>query len=157
MTASPYFFVFRSSITASRMKFEGRGSADELIAASIVDEFALRILFVFYMGRGDSRRLTACDAMRVIICDQWQRQLTVIIIGGGLHIAWQIVFNAVVSFTGSASAGSSASGACRTKRQNAGKISPFSEWSRCRGCVSSPVRWRLHKPFSVSMSRCLSP
>jgi hypothetical protein len=48
MTASPYFFVFRSSITVSRMKLEGRGSAGELMAGSIVDEFAVLILLLFY-------------------------------------------------------------------------------------------------------------
>src|ERR1035438_8754778 len=62
MTASPYFFVFRSSMTMSRMKFEGRDSAGEFVAASIdldEDKFVVLILLVFYMGKVDSRRLGA--------------------------------------------------------------------------------------------------
>src|ERR1035441_8618807 len=62
MTASPYFFVFRSSMTMSRMKFEGRDSAGEFAAASIdldEDKFVVLILLVFYMGKVDSRRLGA--------------------------------------------------------------------------------------------------
>src|SRR5208282_3837490 len=62
MTASPYFFVFRSSITMSRMKFEGRGSEGEFAAASLdldEDKFVVPILLVFYMGKVDSRRLDA--------------------------------------------------------------------------------------------------
>ena len=43
MTASPYFLVLRSSRTWSRMKFEGRGSELE------EDEFAVLMLFIFYM------------------------------------------------------------------------------------------------------------
>jgi hypothetical protein len=58
MTASPNFFVFRSSMTVSRMKFEGRGSEGEFMAASIdlgEDKFVVLILLVFYMGKVDSR------------------------------------------------------------------------------------------------------
>jgi hypothetical protein len=55
MTASPNFFVFKSSITMSRMKFEGRGSGDEFGPASSGDEFAALMLLIFYMGRADSR------------------------------------------------------------------------------------------------------
>jgi hypothetical protein len=36
-------------MTMSRMKFEGRDSAGEFAAASVVDEFAALIPFVFYM------------------------------------------------------------------------------------------------------------
>jgi hypothetical protein len=52
MTASPYFFVFRSSITMSRMKFEGRGSEGEVAPASLdldEDEFVALMILVFYM------------------------------------------------------------------------------------------------------------
>src|SRR5271155_2166847 len=83
MTASPYFFVLRSSMTMSRMKFEGRGSDGELMAASIVDEFATLILFVFYMGRGDSRRLSAIgERIHVIICVERLRAVPAITGGG---------------------------------------------------------------------------
>jgi hypothetical protein len=52
MTASPYFFVFRSSITMSRMKFEARGSEGEAAAASLdldEDELVALMILVFYM------------------------------------------------------------------------------------------------------------
>jgi len=61
-------------MTMSRMKFEGRDSDGELMAASIVDEFATLILFVFYMGRADSRRLSATgEGIHVIICVERDR------------------------------------------------------------------------------------
>jgi hypothetical protein len=44
------------------------------MAASILDEFATLILFVFYMGRADSRRLSATgEGIHVIICVEWLR------------------------------------------------------------------------------------
>ena len=52
MTASPYFFVFRSSMTLSRMKFEGRDSEGEAAPASLgldEDEFVALMILVFYM------------------------------------------------------------------------------------------------------------
>jgi hypothetical protein len=52
MTASPYFFVFRSSMTVSRIKFEGRDSEGAFVPASLgLDEyeFAALMLFLFYM------------------------------------------------------------------------------------------------------------
>src|SRR5260370_36618207 len=66
MTASPYFFVFRSSITVSRMKFEGRGSEGEFAPASLgldKDEFATLILLsILYANSGFAgvRRSLGC-------------------------------------------------------------------------------------------------
>src|ERR1700704_5605140 len=58
MTASPNFFDFKSSMTISRMKFEGRDSEGEFASTSLdldTDEFATLMLLIFYMGRADSR------------------------------------------------------------------------------------------------------
>jgi hypothetical protein len=71
MTASPYFFVLMSSITMSRMKFEGRDSKGEFPAdSSDLDEVELvvLILLTFYMGKVNSRRLLTASHM--IICVQ---------------------------------------------------------------------------------------
>src|ERR1039458_8742686 len=112
MTASPYFFVFRSSMTMSRMKFEGRDSAGEFAAASIdldEDKFVVLILLVFYMGKVDSRRLgasrggTGVSPSSSLAAGRGARLST--------NLSWQIACNAVVSFQGSASARSFASGA----------------------------------------------
>jgi hypothetical protein len=53
------------------------------MAASIVDEFATLILFVFYMGRADSRRLSATgEGIHVIICVEKLRAVPAITGGG---------------------------------------------------------------------------
>jgi hypothetical protein len=52
MIASPYFFVFISSMTVSRMKLDGRGSEGELVSDSSDfddDKFAVFMFFLFYM------------------------------------------------------------------------------------------------------------
>src|SRR5208282_3626917 len=121
MTASPYFFVFTSSMTVSRMKFEGRGSEGECAAASLdldEDKFVVLILLysIWVSGFAAAGRFPVA--------------------GYGFPFSWQIACNAVVSFQGSASARSFASGACSMRLRNAARILPSSESRPRHGCGS---------------------
>jgi hypothetical protein len=84
--APPNFFVRKSSIIASRIKFEGRASAREL-GSSPWTEFAVLISFVFYRARAHhaakrqphlataryARTAHVSEPTVVIICDRGGR------------------------------------------------------------------------------------